>query len=323
MNLARRALLLIANEGWSAVWKRAKNRFNRPINSYSRWMQYYDCLSSKSRQRMEREIASWITKPVVSVVIPLQNSECWNAGIESVQDQVYPYWNLCLLIDGSIGSDIRDQLGQLVHQDNKIRIFSREGDEDIAVRLDAALSSVEGDFVTFARPFDTLAPHAFFSIAQEIISDPTIDLLFSDYDQIDAHGHRFGPVFKPDWNPALMMSQNAFSNLGVYRMRLIRRVGGFRPGCAGMQDYDLVLRCAGEIEADRIRHIPKILYHERITDLIRPAEEKGTSESWQAGQRAIQDYLAKQGIKSQSAGPGAQAIRFNIRFRCRTRVLVW
>jgi hypothetical protein len=73
------------------------------------------------------------------------------------------------------------------------------------------------------------------------------------------------PYFKPAWNPALMAGQNAFCHLGVYRRSLVERVGRFREGLEGAQDHDLALRCADATTPERIRHIPRVLYHWRVS----------------------------------------------------------
>ena len=43
-----------------------------------------------------------------------------------------------------------------------------------------------------------------------------------------------------------MLSQNMFNHLGVYRLSIVKKIGGFRLGFEGSQDYDLVLRCSRE-----------------------------------------------------------------------------
>ena len=75
--------------------------------------------------------------------------------------------------------------------------------------------------------------------AREIGLHPDVDMLFSDEDKIDERGRRFDPYFKTDWNPALMLSQNAFCHLGVYRRSLVDAVGGLREG------YDVSLLTNG------------------------------------------------------------------------------
>jgi GT2 family glycosyltransferase len=88
-----------------------------------------------------------------------------------------------------------------------------------------------------------------------------------------------------------MLSQNAFGNLGIYRLALVRRVGGFRSGYNGQYDYELVLRCASATLAQRIRHIPRVLYHHRDNN-----SETAIDQSWTAGQRVLEEYLLRSGI---------------------------
>ena len=57
-------------------------------------------------------------------------------------------------------------------------------------------------------------------------------------------GRRFGPYFKTDWNPDLVLGHNMINHLGVYRRSLIEEIGRLRAGFEGSQDYDLMLRAA-------------------------------------------------------------------------------
>src|SRR5207237_6960550 len=120
-----------------------------------------------------------------------------------------------------------------------------------------------GDYVALLDADDLLSEDALFWVAEAISAHPEVDLIYSDEDKLGAEGHRFDPHFKTAWNPALMLSQNAFSHLGVFRRALVEKVGRFRQGYEGAQDHDLLLRCASATAADRIRHIPRVLYHWR------------------------------------------------------------
>src|SRR5262249_19306297 len=71
------------------------------------------------------------------------------------------------------------------------------------------------------------------------------------------------PRFKPDWSPDTFYSVNYTNHLSVYRTSLVKEVGGFRIGYEGSQDYDLALRVIEATSAEKIRHIPHILYHWR------------------------------------------------------------
>ena len=96
-----------------------------------------------------------------------------------------------------------------------------------------------------------------------------------------------------------MLSQNTFSHLGVYRHSLVKKVGGFRLGFEGSQDHDLVLRCSDATEAKKIRHIPHILYHWRAVPESMASSSEVKPYAWNAGARAIEDHLARNGVKGQ------------------------
>ena len=51
----------------------------------------------------------------------------------------------------------------------------------------------------------------------------------------------------------------------VFKKEFLQKIGGFREGFEGAQDWDLVLRASEK--TNRIGHIPDILYYWRIQTL--------------------------------------------------------
>ena len=119
--------------------------------------------------------------------------------------------------------------------------------------------------------FDPLI--AFYEVVKALNENPELDLIYSDEDKIDMQGNRFDPAFKPDWSPDLLLGTNYISHLGVYRRSIMNEIGGFRPGFEGSQDYDLVLRFTEKTTAQRIHHIPKVLYYWRILPTSTAADQ--------------------------------------------------
>ena len=76
-----------------------------------------------------------------------------------------------------------------------------------------------------------------------------------------------------------------FGHLKAYRTDLVREVGGFRPGFEGATDYDLALRLAER--TDRIRHIPKVLYHWRAARDSVARTTRTKPYSLESGRRAV------------------------------------
>src|SRR5262249_24286317 len=149
----------------------------------------------------------------------------------------------------------------------------------------------DGEFIALLDSDDILPEHALYCVVEEINAHPNVDLIYSDEDKIDEEGRRFEAYFKPDWNEALITSQNLFSHLGVYRRSLVEKVGGFRIGFEGSQDHDLVLRCAELSGPERVRHIARVLYHWRAIPGSTAANANTKPYAWDAGARGVQEHF--------------------------------
>jgi len=102
----------------------------------------------------------------------------------------------------------------------------------------------------------------------------------------------------------------------VYRTETIKRVGGFREGFEGSQDYDLALRVIDAIRPEQIRHIPRVLYHWRILPGSTSLAIGEKSYATDAARRAIADHLARQGtaaeVSDEDTGPGMYRVRYRL-----------
>jgi len=89
----------------------------------------------------------------------------------------------------------------------------------------------------------------------------------------------------------LLLGQNYVCHLTVLRTSLARAVGGFRVGFEGSQDHDLVLRCSRQLSPERIRHIPKVLYHWRAIPGSTALRREAKDYAGEAGARAVQEHV--------------------------------
>ena len=269
--------------------------------SYGDWIAKYDTLDDKIRMLMLKRVARLALQPKLSIVMPVYNTDLrWlREAIESVRAQLYPHWELCISDDASTLPGVKELLREYADKDERIHVVFRDTNGHISANSNSALSVATGDFIALMDADDLIPEDALYWVAEEINAHPDVDLIFSDEDKIDIEGRRYDPYFKPDWNPALMLSQNMFSHLGVYRHSLVKKVGGFRLGFEGSQDHDLVLRCADATEASKIRHIPHILYHWRAIPESTASSPEVKPYVWNAGARAIEDHLARNGVKGQ------------------------
>lgn len=267
-------------------------------DQYQRWLRYHGNINPSLRAAMDTNIKTFTVRPLISVIMPSYNVELnWlGDAIASVREQIYPHFELCVSDDASTIGGTREFLEGQAALDARIRLKFRTTNGHISANSNSALALATGDYVALMDADDLLAPDALYWVAHAISSHPDVDLLFSDEDKIDVNDRCFDPYFKGAWNPALMLSQNAFSHLGVFRRSLVEKVGGFREGFEGAQDHDLVLRCAEATTPERIRHIPRILYHWRALPDSTAVSGYSKPYAWDAGRRAIEDHLKRKGI---------------------------
>lgn len=269
---------------------------------YAAWIDDYDRLSDEDRVVFRRAIERMAKPPLISVLMPVYNTrrEHLERAIGSVIDQLYPNWELCISDDASTQPEVREVLEAFATKDTRIKVTYREANGHIAANSNSALAHARGDYVAMLDHDDVLAEQALFWFAHEVLKHPDAQIVYCDEDKLNEQGRRYGPLFKPDWNPAMIMGQNYVCHMTMYRRALIERVGGFRAGFDGSQDLDLLLRCADLVPAEGIRHIPRVLYHWRA-DSGSTASEIGLEAkpyAWDAGARAIQEHLDRRKIKA-------------------------
>jgi len=267
---------------------------------YQQWIKNYDTLTPKMVSQMQQQIQQWNFQPLISIVMPTYNTEDkWlRAAIESVQQQIYPNWELCIADDASTQPQVRRILEEYAHNDQRIKLKFRTENGHISAASNSALEITSGEFVTFLDHDDMLARHALFWVAQAIIDSPDTMLWYSDEDKINSKGERCDPYFKPAWNPDLFLSHNFITHLIIYRTEFVKQVGSFRGGYEGAQDYDLALRVIGQITPEQIHHIPRVLYHWRVTSGSTALHLTEKPYAITAAKKAISEYFAQQSINA-------------------------
>ncbi len=299
--------LYLRHRGLCAV----KERLVRPLTAfdgtdYDAWIALHDSLTEEDMAAMRDHLATLRETPLISVVMPVYNTApaLLRKAIDSVVTQVYPRWELCIADDASSDPEIRKTLQEYAHRDRRIKVVFRPQNGHISAASNSALALAAGDFVALMDHDDELPAHALYMVAVELNAHPNAEIIYSDEDKIDGDGRRYDPYFKPDWNPELFYSQNLVSHLGIYRTSLVRQVGGFRRGFEGSQDYDLALRVSAQTTSDRIRHIPHILYHWRISPGVQTFSTNHLSTAVQAAHRALADHFAQRGDTVQISASG-------------------
>ena len=228
-------------------------------NNYDKWVQLYDTLSDKERDKIVAGLESLDCRPTISVVLPVYDPplKFLDQAIQSVRSQLYGEWELCIADDASENERVRELIRRHAKEDDRIHVVYRSVNGHISEASNSAIDLAKGEYIAFLDHDDLLAPHALSCMANAINANPQARLLYSDEDKVDAIGRRHAPYFKPDWNPDLFLAHNMICHLSVYRKDLIHKVGKFRIGFEGAQDYDLALRCLDHLKPEEIVHVPR------------------------------------------------------------------
>ncbi|MDD2919833.1 glycosyltransferase family 2 protein [Rhodoferax sp.] len=319
-NTVAATLQILRQEGLAGAWHRIRINTTPPPavpapgsgefdrNDYAEWTLRYDTLTDDVRANLRARASSLASQPLISVIMPVYNPKPkWlTEAIESVRQQIYPHWELCIADDASTDPRVRTLLQRYTREDARIKLIVRAQNGHICAASNSALQLATGAWIALLDHDDLLREHALFWVADAINRHPEARLIYSDEDKIDPSGQRSDPYFKCDWNVDLFHSQNMISHLGVYDAPTVRAVGGFRPGLEGSQDYDLALRCIERMTPRQIHHIPRVLYHWRAHADSTALSGSAKPYAVLAGERALNEHFERQhtSARAEFAGCG-------------------
>lgn len=227
------------------------------IINYHRWI--------RIKESSEEEIVELDYKPKFSVVVPVYNTvtEQLKAAIDSVLAQVYENYELILVDDHSSWDNVVPVL-QSYESNSHVQVIYRETNGRISTATNDGIDRASGEFIVFMDCDDTIEKDALYQFAKKLNENPELDFIYSDEDKITEDGKiRHRPAFKPEWSPEMFMSMMYTNHLAIYRLSIVKELGGLRTAYNGSQDYDMTLRFMEKTDNKRVGHIPRILYHWR------------------------------------------------------------
>lgn len=274
------------------------NRKKMPLDvNYSEWFKkQYPSNDVLKKQRETR----FPDSPKISIVVPLYRTpeKYLKEMIQSIMNQSYKNWELCLSDGSGENSPIHSVLKSYEKADKRIKVVYNDEQLQISQNTNRALEIATGDYIAFADHDDLLMPNALFECVQAINENSNAELIYSDEDKVSMDGkEHFGPHFKSDYNPDMLLGVNYICHLCVVKRSLYEKVGGLNPEFDGAQDFDFVLRATENVEdSANIVHIPKILYHWRAHKDSTAENPESKNYAFEAGRRAIEASLQRQGI---------------------------
>lgn len=291
---------------------------------YERWLERHK-ITEKICEAQKETVFN--KQPCFSIVVPLYKTQkkYLKELLESIKDQTYSNWELCLSDGSGLDSPLKEVLKEWEYSDSRIKVISSKEPLKIAENTNAAIEIATGDYIVFADHDDILSIDALYECAKCINENPKVDMIYSDEDKVSMDGQTyFEPHFKPDLNVDLLCSVNYFCHLVVVKRQLLEQAGNLNGEYNGAQDYDFVLRCVEKTDA--VYHIPKILYHWRAHMDSTAENPESKRYAFEAGRRAIQKHYERIGLKDayveETAYPGTYRTRYKYADKPKVSIII-
>lgn len=318
----QKGLRYLRHYGPKEFWVRLHERFEPEEIPYAPWYEAYVPDQEALRRQRKKKFSY---EPVISVVVPAYRTPevFLRQMVQSVQDQTYENWELCIANGSPEDETMAGVLKELSSGDSRVRYKNLEKNLGIAENTNQAFAMANGEFVGLLDHDDLLAPNALYEVVRAL-QDRETDVAYTDEDKVTAElDEHFQPHLKPDFNLDLLRSNNYICHFFVVRREIVERVGGFRREFDGAQDYDFIFRCVEA--ARRVRHVPEILYHWRTHKASTADNPASKMYAFEAGRRAIQAHLERthtEGIVSHTKDYGFYRVQYPLRQRDKISILI-
>ena len=249
-----------------------------------------------SAELLVRQAAAQPAAPLISIVVPLYNTpqQFLVELLDSVQNQTYQNWELCL-VDAGQDETVGETVKARAEMDPRIRYRKLEKNDGIAGNTNQGFALAKGAFIALLDHDDILHPCALWYVAQAI-AEQGADFVYTD--EVTFEGdidHLTVYHFKPDYMIDNLRSNNYICHLSVFSAKLLAAVGGDeRAEFNGSQDYDLYLRLTEK--AHKIVHIPHLLYYWRSSPTSVASNISAKTYCLEAAVKALYAHYERMGV---------------------------
>lgn len=257
----------------------------------------FPSLEEAKRQREER----FERMVKISILVPLYNTpEAFlREMIQSVADQTYENWELCLA-DGSDGGHgyVGEIAGEYQKKDGRGRILYRKlsKNEGISGNTNQCLKMATGEYIGLFDHDDVLHPCALYEYVK-VINEKDADYIYCDETTFKSGdiNKMLTLHFKPDYAIDNLRANNYICHFSVFARELLDGTELFRPRFDGSQDHDMILRLTDR--ARHVVHVPKLLYYWRSHPGSTASDITAKPYAIEAAKGAVADHLRRHGYE--------------------------
>lgn len=274
-------------------------------------------------EEMARERAVIFDRDIkFSILVPLYNTpeQYLREMIDSVIAQTYENWELCL----ADGSDAEHAyVEQICKEYKEPRIVYQRLEKNLGIsgNTNVCIEMSTGEYICLFDHDDILHPSVLYENMKMICKEGA-DFLYTDeatfngddlYDIITYH-------FKPDFAIDNLRANNYICHFTTFSRELFSRTGMFDSDYDGSQDHDLILRLTAV--ADKICHIPKLLYFWRSHPNSVAADINSKTYAIQAGMNAVKNSITRDGLEVEVESSPAFPTIYRFRYVLKEKPLI-
>ena len=264
-------------------------------------MEGYGTKSFPSVEEAKRQAETKFPRMVkISILVPLYNTpeEFLREMIESVTNQTYENWELCLA-DGS--DEEHGKVAQIVKEyqekDGKGRIVYRKllKNEGIAGNTNHCLALATGEYIGLFDHDDVLHPGVLYEYVK-VINEKQADYIYCDETTFKSGdiNKMLTMHFKPDFAIDNLRANNYICHFSVFARELLDGTELFRSRFDGSQDHDMILRLTDRAKC--VVHVPKLMYYWRSHPGSTAAGIGAKPYAVASAKGAVADHLKRHGF---------------------------
>lgn len=247
-----------------------------------------------------------------SILMPLYNTpeDFLRQAIESVTDQTYENWELCLADGSDEEHAYVEQICKEYMEHDKLylrpssslycRILYKKlpKNEGISGNTNACLAMSSGNYIALFDHDDVLHPSVLYEYAKAVCEQGA-DYIYCDEATFKGSGTIDDMItlhFKPDFAPDNLRANNYICHFSAFARRLLDGTELFRSEFDGSQDHDMILRLTSRAKC--VVHIPKLMYYWRSHAGSVASDINAKTYAIEAAKGAVAAHLKAQGFKN-------------------------
>lgn len=236
----------------------------------------------------------------ISILVPVWNNsrEYQIQMLESVMNQTYSNWELCLADGSDEAHSYVEEVSREYAARSEGRIVYRrlEKNGGIAGNTNACLQMATGEYIGLLDQDDVLHPSVLYEYVKAI-NEQGADYLYCDETTFKGNdiNHMLTMHFKPDYAPDNLRANNYICHFSVFARELLDGDELFRPRFDGSQDHDMILRLTDR--AERIVHVPRLMYYWRSHSGSVASGIEAKPYAVQAAKGAVAEHLQGRGFR--------------------------